>query len=166
MKKSGLLNIQKLFSRGEPAKPVAVIIMAGLGGMLAIAIVSWLGNVSARALLMAPFGATCVLLFSVPDSPLSQPANVIGGHLISTTIGLLAYSLLPVEWWSLGLAVGLAISAMAALRITHPPAGADPLVVMLVGQSWGYLLFPVAIGSTILVIIAMLYRKLAHSDNS
>ena len=96
---------------------------------------------------MAPFGATCVLLFSVPNSPLSQPANVIGGHLVSTAIGLLLHAMLPVEWWSLGLAVGLAIAAMAVLRVTHPPAGADPLVVFFDSPGWAYPGLPVAFGS-------------------
>jgi CBS-domain-containing membrane protein len=109
---------------------------------------------------MAPFGATCVLLFSVPNSPLSQPANVMGGHILSTAVGLAAYTVLPVDWWSLALAVGIAISVMAALRVTHPPAGADPLVVMLSGPGWEYLLFPVAVGSLSLVIIANLFHHL------
>jgi len=88
---------------------------------------------------MAPFGATCVLLFSTPSSPLSQLANVIGGHFVSTAIGLLLQNFLPAEWWSLGLAVGLAIAAMAALRVTHPPARADPLVVFFDNPGWSYI---------------------------
>jgi len=126
-----------LLLRQQPGQPAAVVMKAGLGGLLAIATVAWLSYVTGNLLLMAPFGATCVLLFSVPGSPLSQPANVIGGHLVSTAIGLLLHVLLPVEWWSLGLAVGLAIAAMAALRVTHPPAGADPLVVFFDNPGWG-----------------------------
>ena len=152
--------LKQLTNRNEPVKPKTAIIRAGLGGMLAIALIAVISSTSGNMLLMAPFGATCVLLFSVPDSPLSQPANVIGGHIVSTTIGLLACMLLPVDWWSMGMAVGLAISLMAALRITHPPAGADPLVVMLSGVAWDYLLFPVITGSLALVIIASLFQRL------
>jgi len=160
MKIQLIAYLHDLFNRKEPGKPAFDIINAGVGGMLAIGCIAILSNTTGNVLLMAPFGATCVLLFSAPGSPLSQPANVIGGHVISTTIGLLAYTLLPVEWWSMGLAVGLAISAMAVLRITHPPAGADPLIVMLTGPGWEYLLFPVTLGSMALVVFARLYHLL------
>jgi CBS-domain-containing membrane protein len=154
------LLLRKLLLRQQPGQSLAVVLKAGIGGMLAIAAVAWLSHVTGNPLLMAPFGATCVLLFSVPNSPLSQPANVIGGHLVSTTIGLLLHMLLPVEWWSLGLAVGLAITAMAVLRVTHPPAGADPLVVYFDNPGWGYLGFPVAFGSLALVLIAWMFHRL------
>ena len=73
------------------------------------------------------------MLFSAPGSPLSQPASVIVGHIVSTGIGLALRVLLLMEWWSIGLAI--AIAAMAALWVTHPPAGADPLV--LDNPEWG-----------------------------
>ncbi len=152
-----------LLFRHQPGQPLTVVVKAGLGGLLAIGAVAWLGRVTGNLLLMAPFGATCVLLFSVPNSPLSQPANVIGGHLVSTAIGLLLHAMLPVEWWSLGLAVGLAIAAMAALRVTHPPAGADPLVVFFDNPGWAYLGLPVASGSLALIMIAWLFHRLPPS---
>ncbi|MGB5301207.1 MAG: HPP family protein [Thiogranum sp.] len=149
-----------LLHRQQPGQPLAVVLKAGIGGLLAIAAVAWLSTVSGNPLLMAPFGATCVLLYSVPNSPLSQPANVIGGHLVSTAIGLLLHMFLPVEWWSLGLAVGLAIAAMAVLRVTHPPAGADPLVVFFDNPGWAFLGLPVALGSLALIVIAWLFHRL------
>jgi CBS-domain-containing membrane protein len=149
-----------LLLRQQPGQSLAVVLKAGLGGLLAIGTVAWLSHVTGNPLLMAPFGATCVLLFSVPNSPLSQPANVIGGHLVSTAIGLLLHTVLPVEWWSMGLAVGLAIAVMAALRVTHPPAGADPLVVFFDNPGWEYLGLPVAFGSLMLIVIAWLFHRL------
>ncbi|MEN8168362.1 MAG: HPP family protein [Pseudomonadota bacterium] len=149
-----------MLHRHQPGQPLAAVMKAGMGGLLAIGAVAWLSHVIGNPLLMAPFGATCVLLFSVPNSPLSQPANVIGGHIVSTAIGLLLHAFLPVEWWSLGLAVGLAIAAMAALRVTHPPAGADPLVVFFDNPGWGYIGFPVAFGSLALILIAWLFHRL------
>ena len=151
--------LQRLVNRPQPAQAIRVSAKAGLGGLLAIATVVTLGSVMDNPLLMAPFGATCVLLFSVPNSPLSQPANVIGGHFISTLIGLLLNSVLPLAWWSLALGVGLAIFAMAVLRITHPPAGADPLVVFFDNPGWTYLGFPVLSGSLILIIVAWMFHK-------
>lgn len=152
--------IRGLLSRQQPRQPVSVVMKAGVGGVLAIGSVAWLSHATGNALLMAPFGATCVLLFSVPNSPLSQPPNVIGGHIVSTAIGLLLHALLPVEWWSLGLAVGLAIAAMAALRVTHPPAGADPLVVFFDSPGWEYIGLPVAFGSLVLIVIAWMFHRL------
>ena len=160
MKSQTSLIIRGLLLRQQPVQPLAIVLKAGIGGLLAIGAVAWLSHVTGNLLLMAPFGATCVLLFSVPNSPLSQPANVIGGHLVSTAIGLSLHMFLPVEWWSLGLAVGLAIAAMALLRVTHPPAGADPLVVFIDNPGWEYLGFPVAFGSLVLVGIAWLFHRL------
>lgn len=152
--------LRNLWKRHQPGQTLPVLIKAGLGGALAIATVAWLGQVTGNLLLMAPFGATCVLLFSAPTSPLSQPVNVVGGHLVSTAIGLLLHVFLPAQWWSLGLAVGLAIAAMAALRVTHPPAGADPLVVFFDNPGWEYLGLPVALGSLALVAIAWLFHAI------
>jgi CBS-domain-containing membrane protein len=114
---------------------------------------------------MAPFGATCVLMFSLPASPLSQPANVIGGHIISTAIGLTLHTFLPLDWWSMGLAVGIAITAMSILRITHPPAGADPLVIFLSSPGWDYLIFPVAMGSVVRGVTAWLFHRIPPKVN-
>ena len=154
------LMIRRMFSRKQAAESYGHSIKAGIGGALAISTLALLGYASDNALLMAPFGATCVLLFSLPMSPLSQPVNVIGGHLVSIAIGLALHTFLPFEWWSVGLAVGLAITAMAILRITHPPAGADPLVVFFSSPGWEYLIFPVAIGSVFLVITAWTFHML------
>ena len=159
--------LQELFSflknsltRKQPAQSYTSAIKAGTGGALAIATLVILGHATDNLLLMAPFGATCVLLFSLPASPLSQPANVIGGHIVSIAIGLTLHSFLPMDWWSMGLAVGIAITAMSILRVTHPPAGADPLVVFLSSPGWDYLIFPVAIGSIVLVITAWIFHKI------
>lgn len=156
-------------NRHQPSVNGAMVFKAGVGGAVAIAIVALLSDASGVMWLMAPFGATCVLLFSVPASPLSQPANVVGGHFISTLIGLVVLATLPLTWWSMALAVGLAIAAMAALRITHPPAGADPLVVMMAGAGAGagvgvgfdFLLFPTLTGAVTLVAVAAVVHRIA-----
>ena len=105
-------------------------LLAGLGAMLCITALSSLGYaVQSSVWLMAPFGATMVILFGLPESPLAQPRNIILGHLLTTTIGLSVASLVGVTPWSMGLAVGLAVSLMMLTNTTHPPAGANPLVV-------------------------------------
>lgn len=160
MNVTSILILRRLFVRQQPAEPALSAIKAGIGGAIAIATLVLLGYISASPLLMAPFGATCVLLFSLPKSPLSQPINVIAGHVVSVTIGLTLNYFLPLDWWSIGLAVGIAISAMAVLRVTHPPAGADPIVVFFTSPGWEYIIFPVALGSIALVITAWLFHKL------
>jgi len=160
MSLTSVLTFRRFLIRRQPAEPILKAIKAGVGGAIAIAALVLLGYVSDSPLLMAPFGASCVLLFSLPKSPLSQPINVIGGHLVSMAIGLALHTFLPFDWWSVALAVGLAITAMAILRVTHPPAGADPLVVFFSSPGWEYLIFPVAIGSVILVITAWTFHKL------
>lgn len=152
--------LQRFFVRQQPAQSYSFIIKAGLGGVIAITTLALLSQWTESLWLMAPFGATCVLLFSVPSSPLSQPINIIAGHLISSSIGLALHSFLPTSWWAIALAVGLAIAAMAALRITHPPAGADPLVVFLESPGWDYLGFPVLSGSVILVVVAWIFHRI------
>ena len=155
--------VKNIFLRQQSKQPISVAVIAGIGGILAIAMVAWLSQTTGTLFLMAPFGATCVLLFSVPNSPLSQPANVIGGHVISTFVGLLMHTFLPFEWWSLGIAVGLAIMLMAVFRVTHPPAGGDPLVVFFDNPGWGFLGFPMLSGSIVLVLIAWLFHKSSNT---
>jgi CBS-domain-containing membrane protein len=165
MSVTSFLMIRRLLSRKQPAESYAKAIKAGVGGAIAIATLVLLGYISGSPLLMAPFGATCVLLFSLPKSPLSQPINVISGHLLSVIIGLTLNAFLPLDWWSVGLAVGLAIAAMAALRVTHPPAGADPIVVFFSNPGWDYIIFPVLLGSIALVITAWVFHKIPPKTN-
>ncbi|WP_291728598.1 HPP family protein [Leisingera sp. F5] len=156
--------MDKYFKRALPYPSLRSVITAGLGAFLAIAALSLLTAHANLLLLIAPFGASCVLLFSVPQSPLSQPANVVGGHLLATAISLGLNTVLPETWWALALAVGLAIAVMAALRLTHPPAGADPLVVFAADPGLSFLLFPVLAGAVALVAIAALFHRLAGHE--
>lgn len=152
-----------LFHRAQPQPTPGKMLAASLGGMIAIGVLGAITAYSSTPLIMAPFGASCVLLFSVPNSPLSQPANVIGGHVVATLVGLLLRLIFPNEWWAVAIAVGLAIGMMAALRITHPPAGADPLVVFSTDPGFGFLLFPVLTGAIALVCVATAFHKLTRT---
>lgn len=109
---------------------------------------------------MAPFGASCVLAFGLWDAPLSQPRNIVGGHLVSSAVALSAYHTLGDSLWVLALVVGLAIAAMIATRTTHPPAGADPIVVMLEGSAWSFLFAPVLVGACLIALLALLINNL------
>ncbi|WNR46971.1 HPP family protein [Paenibacillus roseipurpureus] len=112
---------------------------------------------------MAPFGASYVIAFALPQSPLAQPRSLIGGHVLSTLVGLCALSAFGVHTWSLALAVGAAITLMQLTRTLHPPAGADPLLVMLTGAGWSFLLTPVLLGAALIVLVALGYHRATRS---
>lgn len=136
-------------------------LIAGLGAMLCITALSSLGGaLQSSVWLMAPFGATMVILFGLPESPLAQPRNIVVGHLLTTAIGLSVAALVGVAPWSMGLAVGLAVGLMLLTNTTHPPAGANPLVVMLAGEHWDFLLMPTAAGAMLIVAFGVIYHRL------
>ncbi|MEZ9232500.1 HPP family protein [Vibrio amylolyticus] len=130
-------------------------VIAGLGATAAIGfltvIETTIGDIT---LIMAPFGATAVLIFGLPNSPLAQPKNVIFGHLITATIGVVFSLYIGVTPLTLAIATGLGVTAMMVSKTTHPPAGANPMLIMLSGQGWWFLVTPVLIGAVTIVLIA------------
>ncbi|MFT5707911.1 MAG: CBS-domain-containing membrane protein [Oceanospirillaceae bacterium] len=135
-------------------------LLAGLGATIAIAVLAYLDQyIEGSMWLMAPFGATTVLVFGLPKSPLAQPKNVILGHLLTATVGLLFVQFVGVHPWSLALATGVSVSLMLLTKTTHPPAGANPILVMLLNPGWGFLLTPVLLGAVIIAGIGYLYNK-------
>lgn len=149
-----------------PTFTAKAIVLAGLGGMLAIGLTALLSARLDLLLVLGSFGASCVILFAYPDVPFAQPRNVIGGHVISSFIGLLVMSLLGVSSWGLGLAVGLAIAAMMFTRTVHPPAGSNPVIVWLAAShgmlSWQFLWFPSLFGAVIITLVALVYNNLTR----
>jgi CBS-domain-containing membrane protein len=132
-----------------------------VGGTLAIASMAALGHLTGSPLIIAPFGASSVLVFGAPESPFAQPRNLVLGHLLSAAVGLAVFLSFGVGAWQMGLSVGFAIAVMQLARCVHPPAGADPLVIMLSGNvSISFLLVPVLAGVCLLLIIALLFNNL------
>lgn len=145
-----------------PGRPkVRHVMWSWAGAAIAIGLIAYLAEVSQHPILMAPLGASAVLAFGVPDSPLAQPRNIIGGHLLTTFVGLVFLHVIGDAWWSMALAVATAIAAMQMTRTVHPPAGANPLLVMALGASWSFLLTPVLVGAIILAGCAILFNNLA-----
>lgn len=142
-------------------------VVAGVAAFLSLSVISLLdASLGEGLLLMAPFGATAVLVFGVPESPLAQPKNVIVGHLITAFIGVFFTQYVGVTPLTLALATGMAISAMLLTKTTHPPAGANPILIMLAGQSWSFLVMPVLLGSVLIVLMSkstqLLLRRWAN----
>lgn len=111
-------------------------------------------------LLLAPFGATAVLLFGQAQSPLSQPANVFGGYLVAAAVSAAMLALLPPMWWAATLAVGVVVGVMLVARVTHPPAGAIPLVAFSTHMPAETLFFVVLAGAFCLVGVAVIHHRL------
>jgi CBS-domain-containing membrane protein len=111
---------------------------------------------------MAPFGATTVLVFGLPKSPLAQPKNVIFGHLLTAIIGLCFVSLSIIEPWTMALATGLGVSLMLLTNTTHPPAGANPLLILMTQQDWPFLFNPVLVGAISIVLIGWVINILRN----
>ena len=150
--------MERFFKRHLPKPQPKFVLIAGLGAAIAIGILAIAGDLTKIGLLVAPFGASCVLLFAAPAAPFSQPINVVAGHFVSALIGLAVFIFVPFGLLTGALAVGLAVAAMMALRVTHPPAGATALVAGA-AASWVFLIFPVLMGSLALVLIALAYHR-------
>lgn len=143
------------------SRPPKKEVLKGLvGGTLGIMILLLLSKYSQHVWIMAPFGATCVLLFAASASPLAQPRNVIFGHLITAFVGVLFLKLFNINMLTISLAVGIGIALMQLCRAIHPPAGANPLVILLTASTvhygWDFLITPVLVGSIALVLVAVL----------
>jgi len=127
------------------------------------------GQAPELPLIVAPLGASAVLVFAVPASPLAQPWPVIGGNIVSTAIGVAAFQLVPNIALAGGLAVGVAILVMSILRCLHPPGGAAALTAVIGGKAvhdagYAFAFMPVGLNSLLLVGFALVFHRLsAHN---
>ncbi len=140
--------------------PLTTSLVAGLGALIAIGALSYLTQVTNAPTLMAPFGASCFLLFALPDSPLAQPRHLVFGHMIAMTIGILIAQNVGTGWVEMAFAVGLAVAVMQVTGTGHAPAGANPIIALTVAPDWNFLFFPTAIGVAILLVVALLFNNL------
>jgi CBS domain-containing membrane protein len=122
---------------------------------------------SANPWFIAPMGASAVLLFGVPASPLAQPWSIVGGNLVAALIGVAFANLLGTSGLSCALAVAAAIALMFPLRCLHPPSGAVALTAILGGPAvhklgYGFVLAPVLVNSLLLATLAVVFNNLAN----
>lgn len=120
-------------------------------------------------LVVGSFGASAVLIYGAIRSPLAQPRNLIGGHVLSALVGVACQQLFPsTSWLAAALAVSTAIAVMHATRTLHPPGGATALIAVIGGErihdlGFMYALFPVGGGALILLVIALLVNNLPRN---
>jgi len=116
--------------------------------------------------LIGSFGASCVLVYGVIQSPLAQPRNLVGGHLVSAIIGVIIQKLLPdLIWVAAPLAVSLSIVFMQITKTLHPPGGATALIAVtgsaeIKNLGYFYVISPVLSGALILLVIALIFNNL------
>lgn len=137
-------------------------------GLLLTGGLSWWAWGADSVWLGAPMGASAVLLFAVPSSPLAQPWPVVVGNLMAALVGVFIFRTLGASPLSAALAGGLALALMFPLRCVHPPAGAVAITAVVGGATvhnlgYGFALTPIAVNSVVLVACALLWRRLTHN---
>ena len=111
--------------------------------------------------LIASFGSSMVLLFGYPESPFAQPKNIFFGHLATSLAGIFVLYFIPLPLYiNLPIAVGAGVALMIMLNITHPPAGGNPIIVIMGSVSLDYIISPVITGSVIIVFFGVVLNRL------
>lgn len=140
--------------------PPLDVIFTWLGAFLGITAITLLAHQYVVPV-VASFGASAVLIYGVPDAPLSQPRNVIFGHTLSAVAGVATFMMFGLTWWSPGLGTALALVIMLLTKTTHPPGGATALFAVLSKAQPSYIWTPILSGAVILVIIGLLINNLS-----
>ena len=135
--------------------------IAGLFSIITIGILTALTYKTEFGIfLIASFGSSMVLLYGYPESPFAQPKNVFFGHLVTATVGMFFLYLIPLPLFIIiPLAVGFGVGLMILLNVTHPPAGGNPIIVIMGSVSLDYLLSPIISGSIIILVFAIIINK-------
>ena len=112
------------------------------------------------------FGSSMVLLFGFPESPFAQPKNVFFGHSCTAIVGVIFVNLVPLPIYiNIALGVGAGVFLMILLNIVHPPAGGNPIMVIIGSASYDYLISPIIFGCIIILLIAILVNKFLLQKN-
>ena len=137
------------------------IIISVVGAFLCMFLIAYFNSIDTTNLwLIPPFGASLVLVMAVHDSPLASPRNVFFGHILSASSGVLMFYFLGESPLAIYAGLALAISLMMLTKTVHPPAGANPVIAILGAKTFEFVIMPVAIGASFIVIFALIYNKL------
>ena len=136
-------------------------LLAGLFSVVTIGVLTVLTyKTDFGIFLLASFGSSMVLLYGYPESPFAQPKNVFFGHLVTAVVGLVVLHFIPLPLYlTIPIAVGFGVGLMILLNVTHPPAGGNPIIVIIGGVSFEYLISPVITGSIIIIIFAIILNR-------
>ncbi len=131
-----------------------------VGGFIALALISYLALHGGAPMLLASFGASCAILFGMPDSRAARPRNLVGGHTISAIVAVLTVAVMGCTVISIPIAVMASVLLMIATDTLHPPGGATALFGVASAASPGYILMPTMVGVAILLIVALITRRI------
>ncbi len=158
-------------TQSPPRVSLAETLWSWLGAFLGISAVAFVSDTWVEktdlVLLIGSFGASAVLIYGAIKSPLAQPRNLVGGHLISALIGVTAYKLLyPYPWLAGAVAVATSIAVMHATKTLHPPGGATALIFVsgsakIHNLGYFYVLMPVGVGVALMLLVALLFNNLS-----
>tara|TARA_B100000989_G_scaffold160470_1_gene119798 strand:+ start:125 stop:589 length:465 start_codon:yes stop_codon:yes gene_type:complete len=135
--------------------------LAGLFSIITIGILTFLTyRTEFGIFLLASFGSSMVLLYGYPESPFAQPKNIFFGHVLTSTVGMFFLYLVPLPiYLVLPLAVGVGVGLMILLNVTHPPAGGNPIIVIMGSVSLDYLINPIILGSIIILVFGIIINR-------
>jgi len=163
---------EKMRGNGQspPRVSLAEVFWSWLGSFLGIAAVALihyrLVDHNGLLMLLGSFGASAVLLYGAVRSPLAQPRNLLGGHILSACVGVTAHLWIGTEpWLASAMAVSVAIAAMHLTKTLHPPGGATALIAVIGGESihnlgYLYVLMPVALGAIVMLLVALVVNNI------
>ena len=157
-------------TKSPPRISAEEIIWSWIGGFAGIGMVAYLNysrfEHTDLVMIVGSFGASAVLIYGAIKSPLAQPRNLLGGHIISAIIGVTSFLLFhDFMWFASAMAVATSIALMHATKTLHPPGGATALIAVIGGEkihALGYLyaIIPVGVGATIMLAIALLINNI------
>ena len=143
-------------------KEIIKSFLAGFYSFITIGILTLLTyKTDLGVFLIASFGSSMVVLYGYPESPFAQPKNVFFGHVLTSVVGMFFLYFLPIPLYIvLPIAVGTGVALMMLFNVTHPPAGGNPIIVIVGSVSAEYLLSPIILGSAIIVIFGLVINRL------
>ncbi len=174
MKLPEYLHKMRGTTRGSPPRVSnEEILWSWIGAFAGIAIVAWVNRLffegTDLTMMIGSFGATAVLVYGAVRSPLAQPRNMVGGHIISAFIGVACWKLFhQFPWLAEAAAVATAIAVMHLTRTLHPPGGATALIAVIGSPDihklgFWYVLMPATLGPLILLLVALLVNNIPAS---
>ena len=135
-------------------------LLAGLFASIIIGILSFLSfETSTGFWLMFSFGSSTLIVLVFHKSEFAQPSNVFFGHLLAIVIGILFNEFLGMAFLTLGLSVGTTVTLMMYFKIIHPPAAANPLIALFADVSLSYIVFPVVVGSIVIIVLSIIINR-------
>jgi len=166
--------LQKLKGAGKspPRVGVSEIIHSWVGAVCGVSAVAYVSaeflHGTDYTLIIGSFGASAVLIYGAINSPLAQPRNFVGGHVLSACVGVASWQLIHPEWIAAAVAVATAIAVMHLTKTLHPPGGATALIAVIGSAKihalgWMYVLVPVASGVLLMLMIALVCNNIPRN---